>query len=264
MDDALNGQWSLILGVSAGMGRSAALALAAAGCNIAGVHIDTSGRQHEIDQLVDELRALGVRVEFFNANAASPSVREEVVAKLGKLTDGAGVRVLMHSLAFGSLVPLLPSPEQPGATAKQVDMTLNVMANSLIYWFQDLFAAGLLVEGSKVFAMTSAGTARFTSHYGPVSAAKAALESHVRQLAVEAAPHGISVNALRAGITLTESFRRIPGSDDLSERARLGNPHGRLTTPEDVAEALVLLSRARSSWITGNVIGVDGGEFLTV
>jgi len=97
-----------------------------------------------------------------------------------------------------------------------------------------------------------------------VSAAKCALESHVRQLAVELAPRGVSVNAIRAGVTLTESFLRIPESGELTERARAFNPHGRLTTPEDVAETVVLLARSRSSWLTGNVIGVDGGEFLTI
>ena len=72
------------------------------------------------------------------------------------------------------------------------------------------------------------------------------------------------MNAIRAGITLTPSFLRIPESRELSERARLANPHRRLTTPDDVADAIVLLAGARSSWLTGNVIGVDGGEILTV
>ena len=266
MENSLAGSWSLILGSSAGMGRSCALALAESGSNILGVHFDTAARQAEVERLVEQIQAYGVQARFFNDNAASDAVRARVIEEIGKLTDGAGVRVLLHSLAFGSLVPFLPAADGTGAvaTARQLDMTLNVMAHSLVYWFQGMFAAGLLPPGAKVFAMTSAGTARISPTYGPVSAAKCALESHVRQLAVEAAPHGISVNAIRAGITLTESFLRIPESGVLSERARAGNPHGRLTTPEDVAEAVVLLAHARSSWITGNVIGVDGGEILTV
>ena len=61
--------------------------------------------------------------------------------------------------------------------------------------------------------MTSAGGHRVWPTYGAVSAAKAALESHVRQLAVELAPFGISVNALQAGVTDTPAARRIPGSE---------------------------------------------------
>jgi NAD(P)-dependent dehydrogenase (short-subunit alcohol dehydrogenase family) len=86
----------------------------------------------------------------------------------------------------------------------------------------------------------------------------------VRQLAVELAPHGVAVNALRAGMTLTESFLLIPESDELSSAARSRNPHGRLTTPDDVGEAIVLLAQARSSWLTGNAINIDGGENLTI
>ncbi|MDG4831701.1 SDR family NAD(P)-dependent oxidoreductase [Solwaraspora sp. WMMD1047] len=266
MENSLAGTWSLILGASAGMGRSCALALAEAGSNIVGVHFDTASRQSAVDELIDQIRAHGVQAHFFNDNAASDTVRARVVEEMVKLVGPDGVRVMLHSLAFGSLVRFLPEPggSGPVVSRKQMTMTLDVMAHSLVYWFQDLLTAGLLPSGSKVFAMTSAGTARISATYGPVSAAKSALESHVRQLAVEAAPYGIAVNAIRAGITLTESFLRIPESTELGERARQGNPHGRLTTPDDVAEALVLLARARPSWLTGNVIGVDGGEILTV
>lgn len=267
MENRLAGTWSLVLGASAGMGAGCALELAAAGSHIVGIHLDTSARQAEVADLARQIADRGVKAHFVNGNAASPRVRAEVIEQVGELTGGAGLRVLLHSLAFGSLVPYLPpvdGSEAATLSASQMDMTLNVMAHSLVYWVQDLFRAGLLPAGAKIFAMTSAGTARVAASYGAVSAAKSALESHVRQLAVEAAPRGVAVNAIRAGITLTDSFLRIPESEELGERARIGNPHGRLTTPHDVAEALVLLANARSSWMTGNVIGVDGGEILTV
>jgi NAD(P)-dependent dehydrogenase (short-subunit alcohol dehydrogenase family) len=265
MERTLTGSWSLVLGASSGMGRSCALALAEAGSNVLGVHLDSARRAAEVDEIIDQIRGHGVRVHFFNDNAASDKARGRVLEEITKQMDGDGVRVLVHSLAFGSLVPFLPVPESAEMLSqRQLDMTMSVMANSLVYWVQDLFSAGLLPRGGKVFALTSAGTARVAPTYGAVSAAKCALESHVRQLAVELAPHGVSVNAIRAGITLTPSFLRIPESGELAERARRANPHGRLTTPEDVAEAITLLSHARSSWLTGNVIGVDGGEILTV
>ena len=143
-----------------------------------------------------------------------------------------------------------------------MNMTLDVMAHSLVYWIQDLFAAGMLRRGAKIFAMTSAGGHRVWPSYGAVSAAKAALESHVRQLAVELAPSGISVNALQAGVTDTPAARRIPGSDKMFALAQQSNPGKRLTTPEDVAALIVALSLCDSAWTTGNVIRVDGGEDL--
>jgi NAD(P)-dependent dehydrogenase (short-subunit alcohol dehydrogenase family) len=93
-----------------------------------------------------------------------------------------------------------------------------------------------------------------------VSAAKAALESHTRQLAMELAPRGIAINAIRAGVTDTPALRKIPGHEVIAETALKRNPSGRLTTPKDVAHAIAALCRPGTEWITGNVIGVDGGE----
>ncbi len=86
------------------------------------------------------------------------------------------------------------------------------------------------------------------------------LESHIRQLAMELAKRGITANAIRAGVTDTPALRKIPGNELLLEGARRKNPHGRLTTPADVAAAVAVLSQPGAHWITGNVIGVDGGE----
>jgi len=67
-------------------------------------------------------------------------------------------------------------------------------------------------------------------------------------------------NAIRAGVTATPAAQKIPGYDRLSEAARTRNPGGRMTTTEDVARAIVVLSHPDTYWMTGNVIGVDGGE----
>ena len=122
---------------------------------------------------------------------------------------------------------------------------------------------GLLGRNSRIFAMTSSGSTRVIQAYGAVSAAKAALESHIRQLAFEMAPLGVTANAIRAGVTDTPALRRIPGGPELHQRAMERNPSGRATTPEDVARAISVLADERLYWMTGNVIGVDGGEELS-
>ena len=111
--------------------------------------------------------------------------------------------------------------------------------------------------------MTSSGSVAVWPSYGAVSAAKCALESHIRQLALELAPRGITANAIMAGVTRTPALEKIPGADEIAQRALRRNPSGRLTTPEDVAECLVALADARTHWMTGNVIRVDGGETIT-
>ena len=260
---ALDG-WALILGASSGFGEAAALAFARAGMNVVGVHLDRRATQENAERIVRQIEELGRTAWFFNVNAADQERRREVLAEVTKRFDQRGkqerFRVLMHSLAFGTLRPLVTDDPEEQATQKQLEMTIDVMANSLVYWTQDSYASGLLGKNSRIFAMTSAGGSASWKGYGAVSAAKCALESHIRQLACELGPVGISANSICAGVTDTPALRKIPQSARLIETAIRKNPMGRLTTPEDVAGALVALSLPSTYWMTGNTIYIDGGE----
>jgi NAD(P)-dependent dehydrogenase (short-subunit alcohol dehydrogenase family) len=256
--------WALILGASSGFGGAASHALARAGLNIFGVHLDRRATLPNVERIVGEITALGREAHFFNVNAADPERRTEVLEQIARTLEARGaegsLRVLLHSLAFGTLKPYIFEPLKEAVSQAQMDMTLDVMAHSLVYWAQEVVVRGLMGEGGRIFAMTSAGGSRVLPYYGPVSAAKAALESHVRQLALELAPRGITINAIRAGVTETPSSQKIPGYEEIKAMALRRNPSKRMTTPEDVAKALVVLSHPDTSWVTGNVIGVDGGE----
>ena len=256
----LTGTWALILGASSGFGAATARELAKAGMNIIGVHLDRRGAMAGVEELIKELQGRGVQALFFNANAADPAKRQEILDQIQPKLGGVPVSLLMHSLAFGTLKPYLAADPKDQLTKDQMEMTLDVMANSLVYWVQDLAARKLLGKGSRVFAMTSSGGTRVWHNYGAVSAAKAALESHVRQLAMELAPLGATANCIRAGVTDTPALRKIPGNEQMMEFAKLRNPYRRLTTPEDVAVAIALLANSGANWVTGNVIGADGGE----
>jgi len=252
--------WALILGASSGFGAACAIELAREGFDICGVHLDRRATLPEAQRVRSEIESLGRQALFFNLNAADEENRRKVLDELqGKAGEGR-VRVFLHSLAFGTLRPYVG---EETVTPAQMTMTLEVMAHSLVWWAQDLVARKLMGEGGRIFAMTSEGSSRVWQTYGPVSAAKAALESHVRQLAVELAPLGITANAIKAGVTDTPALRKIPGHEGMLAAAMKRNPHGRVTTPADVARAIALLSRPESGWITGNVIACDGAEGLS-
>lgn len=257
-------EWALILGASSGFGEATSLELARLGMNIFGVHLDRRATMPNVERIVGQIRSLGREAVFFNVNAADPDKRKEVLDQMeARFRDDQKpnvVRVALHSLAFGTLKPFISNPPEDGLNTEQMDMTVDVMAHSLVYWAQDLVGRKLMRQGGRIFAMTSSGGHRVFATYGAVSAAKAALESHVRQLALELAPLGITVNAIRAGVTDTPALRKIPGNEKLMEMALKRNPQGRLTTPADVAAAIGALSQASTHWMTGNVIGVDGGE----
>jgi len=257
----LKGQWALILGASSGFGEAAALELSKRGMNIAGVHLDRKQGMENVERIVAAIRKNGGHAEFFNVNAADDGKRKEVLDALAPKLGGKPVRTLMHSLAFGTLKPFITEKDEDRISKAQIEMTLDVMAHSLVYWTQDLCARKLLAKGSHIFAMTSAGGSRIWATYGAVSAAKAALESHIRQIAFELATQGISANSIRAGATDTPSLRKIPGHEEMIKMAQERNPGKRLTTPHDVAVAIASLSGIGLEWTTGNVISVDGGEF---
>lgn len=265
-------RWALILGASSGMGEATSLALAANGYRICGIHLDFRAGLGHVEEVRSRIEAAGSEALFINMNAADDEKRAGAIETLRARFDesrAAGrrpyVRIVMHSLAFGSLVPFIADDPKDAVDRKKMEMTQDVMANSLVYWVQDLYRAGFLETGSKVYAMTSEGTSRVVPSYGVVSGAKAALESHVRQLAMEFARRGagIAVNSIRAGVTDTPALRRIPEAARMIEVTLARNPHGRMTTPQDVAEAILRLSESDSDWLSGNVIGVDGAEFVT-
>jgi NAD(P)-dependent dehydrogenase (short-subunit alcohol dehydrogenase family) len=252
--------WALILGASSGFGEATAVELARTGMNIFGVHLDRRDKLPHVEDIQDRIRALGREAQFFNCNASDDEIRQDTVEQIRiRLIDPPGVlRVLMHSLAWGSLKPLAGIGQV--VSRKQLEITADTMGHSLVYWVQDCLKAGLFEHGGRIFAMTSSGSTRAIPNYGPVSAAKAILEAHIRQLALELAPAGITANAILAGVADTPASRLIPDFEKIFEIARQRNPHQRLTVPEDVARCIAALCHPATYWLTGNTLHVDGGE----
>lgn len=257
------GDWVLVLGASSGFGAAVCRTMAQRGLNVCGVHLDRRSTIAAAIETREACEAAGVQAVFFNLNAADPIKIREILDDLASRCGQGRLRLLLHSLAFGALVPLVGEGPKGSATPAQAAMTFEVMASSLVTWTQEASWRGLLGRGTRILAMTSAGSSRSMPSYGLVSAAKAALEAFVRQLAVELGPRGISVNALRAGVTDTPALRKIPGHQRMMETALSLNPGGRLTTPEDIAGFVGLLLEAEAGWVSGSVIGVDGGEDVT-
>jgi enoyl-[acyl-carrier protein] reductase III len=265
MNLAPKNAYALVLGVSSGFGGTTAIELAKAGYNIIGVHLDRAATMPIANETKAAIEATGAKALFFNVNAADDARRKEVIdamkAEFATVEgEKPGLYVLMHSLAFGSLKELVAENPADALTQKQIEMTLDVMANSLIYWTQDVTAARLWGKYGRIFAMTSGGSTRVLPMYGAVSAAKAALESYIRQLALELAPFNITANAILAGVTDTAALRKIPGNDVLMGNAKMRNPSHRLTTPNDVAKLITLLTHEFAHWLNGDVIRTDGGE----
>ncbi|SIS70769.1 NAD(P)-dependent dehydrogenase, short-chain alcohol dehydrogenase family [Zobellia uliginosa] len=255
-------QWVLILGGSSGLGLATAKKMAAHGYSICIVHRDRKLDLEEINSHFQKITSTGVRLLSFNVDVVNAERRRETIEEVKRVLSPSGkIKVLVHSIAKGSLKPML-SDEGPGLNRQDIEITLNAMALSLYDWTKEVYGAGLFDKDARILAFTSEGSSRAWEGYAAVSAAKASLEALVRSIALEYAPKGIKANCIQAGTTDTKAFRMIPNSEVLKENAVKRNPNGRLTLPEDVAKVVYLLSTDEAQWITGTVIKVDGGESL--
>jgi len=260
---ARHNEWALILGASSGFGGATAIELARIGYNIFGIHLDRQATMPLVQEIIKEIKHTGAKSVFYNINAADAIKQSETLDDMQEQfarDPGSTIKVLLHSLAFGSLRPFIAKKPEDALTQAQMEMTLDVMAHSIVYWTQGLVVRGLMKRGGRIFGMTSSGGHSAIPSYGAVSAAKASLESHIRQLAMELGPYGITANAIMAGVTDTPALRKIPGNAGMIDIARHKNPGGRLTTPEDIAKVIGLLAQDGAQWVSGNVIGVDGAE----
>jgi len=255
--------WAIILGGSSGMGLASAKKLACHGTNICIVHRDRKSDLKEINKNFEEITSNGIGFLSYNIDAVNPEQRGKIISDIkSSLGDKGKVRVFLHSIARGNLKPMIDDEKQ---VLKNEDfkLTIEAMAISLYDWIQELFQKKLFSSDARVISFTSEGSSKAWKYYGAVSASKAALEAITRNIALEFAPFGIRANCIQAGITDTKSFRMIPGNDQLKKYSKIRNPFNKLTTPEDIANVVYLLSLDEASWINGTVIQVNGGEHLS-
>jgi len=193
--------------------------------------------------------------------------RAQLAERLGVDAETLGDAIdAVFADGHSELHALATPPEYPSKSFldhEDFARTIHCMGTSLLDWTQDLLARRLFAEDARVFGLTSEGNTIAWKGYAAVAAAKVALESVARSIAVEMAPHGIRCNVIQAGVTETPALAAIPGSDHLKAQALSRNPFGRLTRPRDVAAVIALLTRDEAGWINGEVIRVDGGEHIS-
>lgn len=255
--------WALILGGSSGLGLATAKKLAKHGMNICIVHRNPRLQEDAISKEFEVIKQQGVQFKSFNCDAFKTDKRELIIEDLKSLLgETHKIRILVHSVAKGNLKPMI---SEEGVELKNDDfaLTIQAMGISLYDWVKSIFEAKLFAQDARIISFTSEGNSKAWQNYAAISAAKVTLEAITRNIALEFAPHGIKANCIQAGVTDTASLRMIPGNEQIMKYTLKRNPNKRLTTPEDVANAVYLLTKDEASWITGTIIPVDGGEHLS-
>ncbi len=240
--------------------------------------LDTAGREEVLGALEAAMGSSGrVRlllhsIAYGNLKPLAPRVADDrIEASLGALAAelGVGVETLREKArrAFeGGALALhgLIEPEYPDRLLDDEDFaqTIYAMGTSLAPWTTELARRGLFAADARVLGMTSEGNEVAWRGYAAVSAAKVALESVARAIALEYGPHGVRCNIVQAGVTDTPALRAIPGSAQMMADSALRNPLRRLTRPEDVADFICLLCTDEAAWVNGALLRVDGGEHI--
>ncbi len=261
--------WCFILGGSSGFGLAAAKIFADKGYNLFLVHRDRKMRLTELDIEFELIRKKGVQLISVNCNINDKNNEPLIVKKLkDSLVADGKIKVFLHSVADGNIGYLVENeniPHQKSLFCKNLTedsfaYTIQSMGTSFISWSKLLAENNFLTNKSRIIGLTSEGTSKVLTNYAAVAAAKSVLESACKYLAVELAPLGITTNLINAGITDTNALKIFPGYNDMIDFAKKRNPMGRMTTPEDVAKVIYLLSTDDADWINGTIIRVDGGE----
>lgn len=242
-------RWVLVTGGSRGIGRATVLHLAERGWNTAIAYLRDDAAATNTLEAVQEL---GGKAILHRGNLGKPEECSRLLDSIRLETDH--LHGLVHCAALGALSPTLET--RPNRWRLAWDTHVGTLL--------ELLSQGgtLLAPGAGVVALSSLGAHRVTPGYASIAAAKGALETLVKYLAVELAPRKINVNAICGGPVDTDSLRSFPFFPEV-ERESQRRPCGRMGTPEDLAPIVSFLLSPEAAWIRGQVIMADGGFSLS-
>ena len=246
MDIRLDGKVALVTGASRGIGKAIAAAYAEAGARV----VLTSRKQ---DALEEAAAAIKGETAVFAANAGEPDQAEACVAacvdRLG------GLDVLVNNAATNPYMgPLM------GIDVSRADKTVKVNQLGTLVWTQLAHRYAMAERGGAVVNIASVGGYLVDDRIAYYDVTKAAVMHLTRELAAELAPK-VRVNAIAPGLVKTDMAKALWEANEPSLAA--ATPLGRLGEPEDIAGAALFLVSDAASWITGQVLSVDGGHLVT-
>lgn len=255
--------WAFILGGSSGFGLATAKKLAQHKYNIFIVHRDPRSAMPAIEAEFEKIKQHGNQFISINTNALTEEGETKIIETLkANLGNEQKISLFLHSIAWGNLKYLNPN-NQSVLSKEDLDITLYAMGSSFATWSTKLVSLQLFSSNACIVGLTSQGSQIAWEGYAAVGAAKAVLETMCRYLATELAPLGIRTNLINAGVTDTPALRAIPNYQNFIQQSIHKSPFKRLTVPEDVANAIYLLTLPEANWINGTIIRVDGGEQIS-
>lgn len=242
----LEGKVALVTGAARGIGKAIALRFASEGADIAftDLAIDDNGRATE-----EEIRALGVRVKGYASNAADFDEAHKTVEEVVK--DFGGLDILVNNAGITKDGLMLRMSEA------QWDAVIAVNLKSAFNFVHACVPVMMRRRGGSIINMASVVGVHGNAGQANYAASKAGMIALAKSVAQEMGPKGIRANAIAPGFIETAMTEALP--DSVREEWKKKIPLRRGGTPDDVADVAVFLASHLSSYVSGQVIQVDGG-----
>jgi len=242
----LDGRAAVVTGSSRGIGRAIALALAREGADVL---VNYSGREAEAGLVVEEIRSLGRRAAAFRADVAKPEEAQSMVAAALENFGRLDILVNNAGITRDNLIPRIKEEDW--------DAVLSVNLKGAFNCLKAAVRPMLKARWGRIINITS--VVGVTGNPGQVNyaASKAGLIGLTKSAARELGSRSITVNAVAPGFIVTEMTGALP--EEAKNSMLAGIPLGRLGNPGEVAALVVFLAGEAASYITGQVVMVDGG-----
>lgn len=242
----LEGKVAIITGAARGIGKAVAIRFAQEGCDIAFTDLNID---ENAEATKKEIEALGVRAKAYASNAANYDETHEVVKEIAK--DFGKIDILVNNAGITRDGLMMRMNEQ------QWDMVININLKSAFNFIHALTPIMMKQKSGSIINMSSVVGVHGNTGQANYSASKAGMIGLAKSIAQELGSRGIRANAIAPGFIATEMTHQL--SEEVRAEWAKQIPLRRAGTPEDVANAAIFLASDLSSYITGQVIQIDGG-----